>query len=88
MRDRNHNNYRVLAEVPMPGCPLTEIVGNKRVLIENHKGIIAYGCNCICVRTSIGVIHVDGSALELKCISKDRVIIVGQIKDVRFSNGG
>ena len=29
----------------LPGLSLVEICGSKRVLIENHRGIVSYGCN-------------------------------------------
>lgn len=69
----------------MGGCPLTEILGNNRVLIENHTGIIAYDSNRICVSTCVGVISIEGTALEIKWISKENLIITGQIHRVQFS---
>lgn len=82
MSNNNRNRGSILSEIPLPSVPLTEIIGNKRVLIENHKGIIAYDSCGIHVKTSNGVICVEGSKLELNCISRERVIIIGKITGV------
>ncbi len=42
------------------GLPLTEIAGDRRVLIENHLGITEYGPEKIQVRVRFGAICVQG----------------------------
>ena len=84
MREGKWKCNRILEAVPSLRCPLTEISGNHRVLIENHNGIIAYS---ICICTAIGIIRIEGDNLEIKCISKDRVIIAGNICSVGLSQG-
>ena len=64
--------------------PLVEVVGNRRVLVENHKGIISYGCSEIVVQTRQGTIKIVGNNLEILCLSKDRVVIKGAIDCVQF----
>lgn len=76
--------YHLLNEMPLSGCTLTEIVGNRRVLIENHNGILKYTHNEICVRTKMGAICLEGKGLEITCISRERLIIVGAVYSVRF----
>ena len=75
-------------EIPMLGVPLTEVLGNKRVLIENHHGIVAYGRANISVKISRGIICIEGRDLEISCISKDRIIVKGHIDCIRFCCGG
>lgn len=84
MKRNVDNRKRILTDTPMPGVPLTEIMGNRRVLIENHQGILAYGENEICVKVKIGSVRIDGARLELECISQDRVVITGQIHCVQL----
>lgn len=87
MREGKWKCNRILEAVPSLRCPLTEISGNHRVLIENHNGIIAYSSVSICICTAIGTIRIEGDNLEIKCISKDRVIIAGNICSVGLSQG-
>lgn len=77
---------RVLRDTPMPGVPLAEIIGNRRILIENHQGIIAYADDEICIKAGKGSLRIEGAQLELECISQDRVVITGHIHCVRLSS--
>ena len=38
-----------------PDTPLVEICDNKRVLIENHRGVICYGVKEIIVKVKKGI---------------------------------
>ena len=76
------------AEIPMLGVPLTEVLGNKRILIENHHGIVAYGDANISVKISRGSICIEGRDLEISYMSKDRIIVKGHIDCIRYCCGG
>lgn len=67
---------------PMPGLPLVEIVGQGRVLIENHLGVCAYGREQICVQVKYGQIAVRGRGLELARMSREQLVITGRIEAV------
>lgn len=69
---------------PMPNLPLVEIAGNRRVLVENHRGVTEYGCNCIRIKVNDGTVCVDGSCLELCQMTREQLIICGQIESVRL----
>lgn len=58
---------------------LIEICGNKRVLVEHHLGILDYNHNDILVKLTCGSAHVCGQKLELKLLSKEKLIISGNI---------
>ena len=78
------------AELPtetIPGMPLVELFGCQRVLIENHKGISLYGYNEICVKVSYGQISVCGSGLELARMTKQQLVITGQIESITLNRG-
>ena len=66
----------------IPGQPLIEIAGQHRVLIENHQGVTAYGCSEICVRVKYGSIRVCGNQLSLARMTKDQLVITGDINAV------
>lgn len=73
-----------LSGEPIPGCPLVEISGAHRVLIENHLGMTRYSCEEICVKVRYGCISVCGSCLELVCMSREQLIISGKIDQVKL----
>ena len=76
----NKSAFRAdLATESIPGIPLVEILGCQRVLIENHKGLTMYGCNEIRVKVSYGQLSICGSGLELASMTKQQLIITGQI---------
>lgn len=64
---------------PMPGLPLVEISGERRVLIENHGGVTQYGRDKICVKVKYGQVAVQGCGLELARMTKEQLIICGRI---------
>ena len=76
-----------LQDEAIPGLPLIEILGDRRVLIEHHCGITEYGCNQICVKVRQGMISVVGTKLELALMTKEQLIISGCIEGVRLVRG-
>ena len=72
------------APVVLPGVTLLEIAGLQRVLIENHCGIITYDCADIRIRTEYGYICVIGNNLNLANISRERLVITGEIEGLRL----
>ena len=66
-----------LLSEPTPGTSLVEIVGDTRVLIENHKGVTSYDKKNIRIKTTFGILSVTGEDLELACMSKHQLVITG-----------
>ena len=64
---------------PMPGIPLVEISGERRVLIEHHRGVTQYGKDQICVKVKYGHVSVQGCGLELARMTKEQIVICGRI---------
>lgn len=78
-----------LGDGALPGIPLVEISGDRRVLIEHHQGVVAYGCCEICVRVRYGILSVSGSGLNLARMTKEQLVICGCIESIRLiKNGG
>ena len=63
----------------VPGLPLVEICGNRRVLIENHMGVVQYAKDQICVKVAYGFVSVRGRHLELARMSREQLVICGSI---------
>lgn len=80
-------NAADLPDEPLPGLPLVEIAGNRRVLIEHHRGVVEYGQQKICVKVKYGQVCICGTALELARMTKGQLIITGCIDSVHLIRG-
>ena len=68
----------------MLNLPKISMIGNNQMLVENHKGVIEYTPQRIRVNSSIGVIRIQGSEMNLKNIAADDIMIIGEIKIIEF----
>lgn len=71
----------------MPGVPLVEIVGQRRVLIEKHCGVMAYSSVEICAKVKYGLVCVCGNSLQLAKMTKEQLVIIGQIEQIKLIGG-
>lgn len=72
----------------LPGQPLVEICGERRVLIENHRGVSRYSEEKICVRVAYGEVAVAGRGLELARMTREQLVIIGCIEGVTLIRRG
>lgn len=70
------------------GVPVVEMTGDHRVLIENHKGVIEYGKERICVNVKFGCLCINGSVMEITRMTKDQLVISGEIDSVSVQRKG
>ena len=61
---------------------LVELAGDRRVLIEHHRGICRYQKDCICVLVSFGKVRIEGCGLEIAKMNRDQLVICGKIRTV------
>lgn len=67
---------------------IIEIAGERRVLIENHMGVVTYGKERIVIKVKYGHISVCGYGLEILCMSKEQIVILGDIQSVSLQRRG
>lgn len=72
----------------LPGQPLVEICGERRVLIENHRGVSRYCEDRICIRVSYGEVAVLGRGLELARMTREQLVIRGCIEGITLIRRG
>lgn len=77
-----------LAMEPLPGQPIVEIAGDRRVLIENHIGVKEYSRERIGVKVKYGEVFVCGCGLELIRMTKEQLVISGRIDAVTIQRRG
>lgn len=68
----------------LPGQPLLELYGDRRVLIEYHRGVTEYGRERIQIRVCYGTLCICGSCLELARMTSDQLVITGKIDSVNL----
>lgn len=73
-----------ISQETLPRLPLVEICGERRVLIENHRGVLSYGSSQIRVCVSYGAVVVQGCGLELAQMTRERLVICGRIDGVNL----
>lgn len=71
----------------LPAQPVVEILGDRRVLVENHAGVTKYGETDICIRVHYGYVRVSGCQLRLAKMTKQQIIICGIIDSVNVCRG-
>lgn len=71
----------------LPSVPITEICADKRVLIEHHSGILEYSNTEIHIAVKFGRICVIGTKLQIACMCKEQLVIVGDISEIRLMKG-
>ncbi len=77
-----------LAGEPLPMQPLVELAGDRRVLIENHRGVVQYSRESICVKVRYGTVAVHGCGLELRRMTREQLVISGQIDSIQLMRRG
>lgn len=67
------------------GLPRVELVGDREVRMENHRGILAYGEQEIHVSGGAFVIKVMGEGLKLRSMTGIELLITGHISSIQIS---
>lgn len=68
-----------LEEEAIPGQPIVELAGDRRVFIEDHRGVREYTRERITVGMKYGLLQVCGCGLELSRMTRDTLLIRGRI---------
>lgn len=63
------------------------LVGQSRAMVENYRGVIEFGPQCVRLRTSKGSVAICGEGLSLCELRRAGLIVSGAIASVVFSGG-
>lgn len=89
MQDNRHRNQFDLKERKSGSTKTAcETIGNNRLLIENHYGILGYSMCCIRVRTDYGSMQINGEHLCFDFMSRTRLLIKGTIMGMKLTGRG
>ncbi|MFY9214865.1 MAG: sporulation protein YqfC [Tissierellaceae bacterium] len=64
--------------------PKIIVVGDVKVNITNHRGIIEYTNDLIRINSKIGMIKIIGDSLEIKNVLMEEITINGSIKKIEI----
>ena len=64
---------------------IVEILEDKRILIECHHGIREYSRSCIGICMKYGMLQIRGSDLELRRMTRDQLIVSGNIECISLT---
>ena len=62
-------------------------IGNRSILVENHRGILEFGMERIILATGCGKLQVEGEELGLSEVRRDALVITGNVRCVHFPCG-
>ncbi|SMB92973.1 sporulation protein YqfC [Thermanaeromonas toyohensis ToBE] len=64
--------------------PRLTLIGNSRLLLENHRGVIIYENDLVRVNITLGQLEITGQDLRLKVVRPDAIAVEGAIKSIQF----
>ncbi len=73
-----------LPEEAVSGATKLSVTGGKRILIENHRGILEYGSERIAVRTDSGTLILSGTELHLLGMNEQELLFGGRLQNVEW----
>ena len=84
---RRHTLRRAVQAAGIPedivlGMPRVLLRGDSSLLLENHRGVLEYAPERLRVRTSLGVMTVEGEGLTLTALGDTDLMLTGSIRGV------
>ncbi len=87
-RKKGHlQNLARLLEIPQDivmDLPRITMLGNKQLLIENHKGIIEYTSSLVRIKLNQGELVVSGNNLILGNLQLEQILIEGTVGEIKY----
>ena len=80
---------RILNKLDFPhdislDLPKIIVIGNREIIIENHKGIIFFETNMVKINSRIGPIVIEGEGFEILFIAETSITISGNFKGISY----
>ena len=66
----------------LAGLPKLELVGDRELWVENHRGILSYGDREILISGGAFLIRVEGEELELRAMTGVELLITGRVAQI------
>ena len=76
-----------LLEIPADivlDLPRITMLGNKQLLVENHRGIIEYTPSLVRIKLSQGELTVIGDELVMGNLQAEQILLEGAVTEVKY----
>ncbi len=73
-----------LPQEALTGAAKLSVTGGRRLLIENHRGILAYDCDCAVISLGDEKLQILGSRLCLLAMNRRELLLGGKILSVEW----
>lgn len=77
-----------IPEDVLMGWPKLIWYGRRRLIVEQHQGIHSYEESTIRLRTSCGLLTVEGAGLQISHYGPMDAVVTGEIARVVYDSGG
>lgn len=89
MRRKDGLRDRLVSLLELPGDVMLDVaritvVGDREMVIENHRGLTEYTPNRVVLSVPEGQLSIDGEELRIGAISPEQVILLGTIRGMRY----
>ncbi|SMC93930.1 sporulation protein YqfC [Sporomusa malonica] len=87
---RRRGNLQSLAgflEIPQDivlDMPRITMLGNKQLLVENHRGIIEYTPSLVRIKLNQGELCILGEDLMLGNLQAEQILVEGVVQEVKY----
>ena len=68
----------------LAGMPRIELLGDRELRMEYHRGILAYGTEEIHINGGKLIVRVQGAGLELRAMNAGQLLITGEIRAIHL----
>ncbi len=85
IREKVSNILDLPKEVALDN-PRLIMVGRKKLVIENYKGISGYDSDSVRIKTSIGRVTITGAGLTISEVTTEDILVEGLISQVKFED--
>ncbi|MDN5345492.1 MAG: hypothetical protein PWQ18_1606 [Clostridia bacterium] len=82
--ERAITDYLELPADAVLDLPRLTMVGNTRLVIENHRGIREYRTDLVRLQLTIGEMEIKGTGMLLREIKPDAIALEGTIQTLKF----
>lgn len=85
IREKVSNILDLPKEVALDN-PRLIMIGRKKLVIENYKGISGYDSDCVRIKTSIGRVKITGAGLTISEVTSEDILVEGLISQMQFED--
>ncbi len=75
------------ADIPQElvlGWPRSVLLGDEKLIVEQHQGIFAYSQQEVIVKTACGLLVISGENLSISHYNQDDLVVFGKIGKLSY----